>query len=74
MDAYTLKGGHHFGQEIHKPEGFLLYTDEILKMFGIHKKVSSKDAGKYGHSDDEEYNNKGVLSDNVSDYDDSDDG
>ena len=39
--------------EIDKPEILLLYTDELLKIFGINLKDPSKDSDNHGYSNDE---------------------
>ena len=43
--------------EVDKPELFLLYTDGVLKMFGIHLKVSINEADKHEQSEDDKNHN-----------------
>jgi len=43
--------------EVDKPEEFLLYTDELLKMFGINLKVSANEGDKHEHTEDDKNDN-----------------
>lgn len=57
--------------EVDELEVFLLYNDELLKMFGINLKVSAKKGDEHEHIEDEQNDNTSVSSEDVSDNENS---
>ena len=52
--------------EVDGPEVFLLYTDELLKMFGINLKVSAHGGETHEDTEDDENDNTSVSSEDGS--------